>query len=113
MTPERASEIDRYRASKQALKERLASLRSALAESAALYRALRLPLLSSDAGPILRECDRRSLLGSHLLVIGTNAIAPTWSRPTASLLCPTRPRTSIWHRSRRPRWTAPGRSGTC
>lgn len=46
-----------------------------MAESAALYRALRLPLLSSDAGPILRECDRRQLLGSSLLVVGTNAIA--------------------------------------
>ena len=32
-------------------------------------------MLSSGAGPILRECDRRDLLGSHLLVVGTNAIA--------------------------------------
>jgi len=46
-----------------------------LSESSAIYRALRLPLLSSDAGPILRECDRRFLLGTDLLVIGTNAIA--------------------------------------
>ena len=32
-------------------------------------------MLSSDAGPILREADRRGLLGSHLLVVGTNAMA--------------------------------------
>ncbi|MGB3722569.1 MAG: GSU2403 family nucleotidyltransferase fold protein [Pacificimonas sp.] len=32
-------------------------------------------MLSADAGPILREADRRSLLGSHLLVVGTNAMA--------------------------------------
>ncbi|MCB2079777.1 MAG: hypothetical protein KDE55_19045, partial [Novosphingobium sp.] len=44
-------------------------------ESSRIARALRLPLLSADAGPILREADRRSLLGSHLLVVGTNAMA--------------------------------------
>ncbi|WP_159979565.1 MULTISPECIES: GSU2403 family nucleotidyltransferase fold protein [unclassified Novosphingobium] len=75
MTPELEARFFAYRAEKEALKERIKGLRPALAESAALYRALRLPLLSSDAGPILRECDRRALLGSHLLVVGTNAIA--------------------------------------
>ncbi|WP_404476331.1 GSU2403 family nucleotidyltransferase fold protein [Novosphingobium sp. BL-52-GroH] len=75
MTPELELQLLTYRADKEALKERIRGLRPALAESAALYRALRLPLLSADAGPILRECDRRALLGSHLLVIGTNAIA--------------------------------------
>jgi hypothetical protein len=47
----------------------------ALSESSRIARALRLPLLSSDAGQILRETDRRGLLGSHLLVVGTNAMA--------------------------------------
>lgn len=75
MSPELEEQFARYRTHKQALKERIRTLRPALAEASALYRALRLPLLSSDAGPILRECDRRSLLGSHLLVVGTNAIA--------------------------------------
>lgn len=75
MTPEREAEFAAYHNRKKALKERLGGLREVLAESAALYRALRLPLLSGDAGPILRECDRRQLLGSHLLVVGTNAIA--------------------------------------
>lgn len=71
----REAEFQAYRQQKAELKERGALLNTGLAESAALYRALRLPLLSSDAGPILRECDRRDLLGSHLLVVGTNAIA--------------------------------------
>lgn len=75
MTPEREAQFDSYHETKAALKDRVRALRPALAEAAALYRALRLPLLSSDAGPILRECDRRGLLGSHLLVVGTNAIA--------------------------------------
>ena len=71
---EREATFIAYRAHKAELKDRTANLRAMLAESAALYRALRLPLLSSDAGPVLRECDRRQLLGSHLLVVGTNAI---------------------------------------
>jgi hypothetical protein len=64
-----------YHARKTAAKERRDLTRVTLTESGRLYRALRLPLLSSAAGPILREADRRSLLGSHLLVIGTNAMA--------------------------------------
>lgn len=67
--------FEAYHTRKAELKQALEGQRTALAESAALYRALRLPLLSSDAGPILRECDRRELLGSHLYVVGTNAIA--------------------------------------
>jgi hypothetical protein len=31
-------------------------------------------MLASAAGPILREADRRDLLGSHFLVVGTNAM---------------------------------------
>jgi hypothetical protein len=72
---EREVEFQSFRDAKAALKSRVTSLKGTLAESAALYRALRLPLLSSEAGPILRECDRRDLLGSQLLVVGTNAVA--------------------------------------
>ncbi|WP_304560207.1 GSU2403 family nucleotidyltransferase fold protein [Sphingomonas immobilis] len=62
-----------YRAAKADAKLRRDGAAGTLAESARLYRALRLPMLASAAGPILREADRRSLLGSDLLVIGTNA----------------------------------------
>ncbi len=71
----REQQLRDYQTQKDVLKERIKTVRPQLAESAALYRALRLPLLSSDAGPILRECDQRLFLGSHLLVIGTNVMA--------------------------------------
>ncbi len=64
-----------YRDEKSAAKERRDSSKQVLAESSRMARALRLPMLSADAGPILREADRRNLLGSHLLVVGTNAMA--------------------------------------
>ena len=64
-----------YHETKRASKAQRDGAREVLNESARLYRALRLPLLSSEAGPLLREIDRRALLGSHLLVVGTNAMA--------------------------------------
>ena len=72
---ERQTQLEAYKAEKSALKERRDGARDALGESSRIARALRLPLLSADAGPILREADKRSLLGSHLLVVGTNAMA--------------------------------------
>lgn len=88
MDAAREAEFQAYREQKAELKERGALLSTSLAESAALYRALRLPLLSSDAGPILRECDRRNLLGSHLLVVGTNAIAAYMIEANGFILLP-------------------------
>lgn len=88
MDAAREAEFQVYREQKAELKERGALLSTSLAESAALYRALRLPLLSSDAGPILRECDRRDLLGSHLLVVGTNAIAAYMIEANGFILLP-------------------------
>lgn len=72
---EKQTQLEEYKAAKSTLKERRDGARDALGESSRIARALRLPLLSADAGPILREADRRSLLGSHLLVVGTNAMA--------------------------------------
>ncbi|MFM9937129.1 MAG: hypothetical protein ACKVOL_13145, partial [Novosphingobium sp.] len=80
--------FESYHAQKDALQAQIKALRPALAESAALYRALRLPLLSSEAGPILRECDRRRLLGSHLLVVGTNAIAAYMAEANGTIALP-------------------------
>ncbi len=45
-----------------------------LAERARIYLALQLPLLDPGSRKILREADRRHLLGSHLMVVGTNAM---------------------------------------
>ncbi|MBN9507300.1 MAG: hypothetical protein J0I69_14905 [Altererythrobacter sp.] len=72
---EKEVKFEDYKAAKASLKERRDGARDALNESSRIARALRLPMLSADAGPILREADRRSLLGSHLLVVGTNAMA--------------------------------------
>jgi hypothetical protein len=64
-----------YREQKAAAKARIQASRQALDESGRLCRALRLPSLANDAGPILREADRRRLLGERVLVVGTNAMA--------------------------------------
>ena len=69
------AQFEEFRALKAATKDRLEGSRDRLSESSRIARALRLPMISADAGPILREADRRSLLGSHLLVVGTNAMA--------------------------------------
>jgi hypothetical protein len=74
MDDEKQTQVDAYRARKSELKARRTASATALQESGRLCRVLRLPMLSSDAGAILREADRRSLLGSDLLVIGTNAM---------------------------------------
>jgi hypothetical protein len=63
-----------YRAEKASAKERRDQSRERLNESGRLGRALRLPMLANAAGPILREADRRDLLGTHFLVVGTNAM---------------------------------------
>jgi hypothetical protein len=63
-----------YRAEKASAKDRRDQSRAQLDETGRLGRALRLPMLANAAGPILREADRRALLGSHFLVIGTNAM---------------------------------------
>ena len=75
LTDELEEKFQSYREEKLRLQAQREGARAALDESARLYRALRLPMLSTGAGPILRECDRRGLLGSHLLVVGTNAMA--------------------------------------
>lgn len=69
-----ASRLAAYRAEKAALKKRLESGRAAVDEGARLVRALRVPMLASAAGPILREADCRALLDGQLLVVGTNAL---------------------------------------
>lgn len=69
------AKFETYRTEKAAAKARRDGARAALDESGRLGRALRLPMLANAAGTILREADRRDLLGSHLLVVGTNAMA--------------------------------------
>lgn len=67
--------FDAYRVAKESAKAQRDGARDRLTEMGPLYRALRLPMLANEAGPILREADRRGLLGSELMVVGTNAMA--------------------------------------
>ena len=69
MDEEKAQQLSDYRAQKDDLKSRRLSAVGLLDESCRLYRALRLPLLAGEAGEILREADRRSMLGTDLLVV--------------------------------------------
>jgi hypothetical protein len=74
-SPENEAVFETYRAEKAAAKERRDLYRTTAQEMGRLCRALRLPQLASPAGEILREADRRNLLGSHLLIVGTNAMS--------------------------------------
>lgn len=71
---ETEARYEAFRASKAALAERRDVSARRLAETCRMYRALRLPMIPTEAARVLREADRRGLLGSHLLVIGTNAM---------------------------------------
>jgi hypothetical protein len=74
-TPENEAAFENYHIAKSAAMERRDQSRASLGETCRLYRALRLPMIPAEAAQILREADRRSLLGTHLLVIGTNAVS--------------------------------------
>jgi hypothetical protein len=73
-SPENEARFEDYRKNKADLKARREFSRDALAESGRLCRALRAPMLADAAGAILREADRRGLLGGRLIVVGTNAM---------------------------------------
>lgn len=70
-----AARLQSYRAEKARLRLRRDESGARLEEMGRLGRALRLPMLANAAGAILREADKRALLGTHLLVVGTNAMA--------------------------------------
>ena len=56
-------------------KNRSKHVKARFTELAAQYRALRLPRIADAAARVLVECDRRALLGTAVLVVGTNAMA--------------------------------------
>ena len=74
-----------YHALKRALKERRKTSWATVEESCRLCRSLRLPLLSSEAGALLREADRRQMLIGKLMVVGTTAM-PAYSNEAAGLI---------------------------
>jgi len=57
------------------LDQRIATAANALAPTIRQYRSLKLPMLAIKPGQILRELDIAGLMGSHLMLVGTNAFA--------------------------------------
>lgn len=85
MTPELEQRLADYQATKKDLQRRRNTALELVRESGRLARPLRLPMLSSAAGELLREFDRRELLGSVLLVVGTNCL-PAYSLEAAGTI---------------------------
>ena len=73
--PETERRLSDFKTLKDGLKAKITATNSLLADRAQQYRSLRLPVLPDRQGEILREIDRRGLLGNDLLVVGTNAFA--------------------------------------
>src|SRR3546814_1178110 len=67
--------FEAFRAEKLQLKERIEASRIALDESSRLARALRVPMIASEAGPLRREDERGGLLDGERLVVRTNDVA--------------------------------------
>ncbi|HUB15226.1 MAG TPA: GSU2403 family nucleotidyltransferase fold protein [Acetobacteraceae bacterium] len=72
--PETVGVLTAFRAEQAEWSARRHDTMRRLQEVAALYRLLRLPLLAGEAAAVLREFDRRGILGTQVLVIGTNAM---------------------------------------
>ncbi len=68
-------QYDDFIEEKKRLKARLAALDAQLAERVGLYRRLRLPSLPDRQAEILRRLDIEGMLGTDLMVVGTNAFA--------------------------------------
>jgi hypothetical protein len=77
-SPETEKIHHEYVLRKAELRDREEKSSARLSETARIYRALRLPMIPTQAAKVLREADRRELLGTHLYVVGTNAI-PAYS----------------------------------
>lgn len=70
----RSPETEALHAAWHAARERRDGAKTALDETGRLYRALRLGTISAEAAAILREADVRGLLGTAVIVVGTNAM---------------------------------------
>ncbi len=64
-----------YTQDKQQLQERVSNADELIATRAALYRRMRLPSLPDKQAEILRKLDIEGLLGTDLMVVGTNAFS--------------------------------------
>ncbi len=71
--PELEAQYQSHLDTKARLKERIHALDAQLTERAGLYRRLRLPSIPDRQAEILRKLDLEGLLGTDLMVVGTNA----------------------------------------
>lgn len=97
--------FETYQAAKADLRDRVARLSPSLDEAAAVYRALRLPMIDSYAARVLRELDIRELLGPVVLAVGTTATAAYQLEAAATFDSPahaTRDIDLTWVASERP-----------
>lgn len=85
MTPELERKLADYRTVKQDQQSRRDTATELVAEIGRLAQPLRLPVLSSAAGEVLRELDRRGMLGEAVLVVGTNCL-PAYSLEAGGLI---------------------------
>ena len=72
--PETDEQFKQYQARRLDLDGQIADAQARLVQNAKIARALRLPGLAQEAGKILVELDVREMLGTNLVVVGTNAI---------------------------------------
>lgn len=63
-----------FRNAKAATKQLLADTEPDLIRAAAVYGALGLPVVDSWSAKVFQHLDRAGLLGSHVMVVGTNAM---------------------------------------
>lgn len=74
MSPELEQRLADYRTVKHDLQQRRTKAQGLVHEIGRLARPLRLPMLSSVAGELLRELDKRGLLDGTMMVVGTNCL---------------------------------------
>lgn len=72
-SPATEGQYESHVEAKSELKERIRALDAQLSERAGLYRRLRLPAIPDRQAEILRKLDIEGLLGTDLMVVGTNA----------------------------------------
>jgi hypothetical protein len=71
----RSSETEALYEAAQSARQAAGALWSVIQREGTLYRTLRLPRISSSAAALLREFDLYGLLGSTVMIVGTNAMA--------------------------------------
>jgi hypothetical protein len=72
-SPQLEAQYQNHIDTKARLKERIHALDAQMTERAGLYRRLRLPSIPDRQAEILRKLDIEGLLGTDLMVVGTNA----------------------------------------